>query len=158
MQRVLFVCTGNMYRSPLAAALFSRKLQADGTAEGWVVESAGTWTTAGRRVPPNFQKAARALGIELKDHRTRQINERLLAGYDLIVVMEKGHREALRVEFPSLQGRVHLLSELADQLEYDVADPAGTTMAIREIIANMSAMVDRAYAGICQLAESGDPD
>lgn len=146
-----------MYRSPLAAALFSRKLQADGTVKRWVVESAGTWTTAGRRLTPNFQKASRALGIELKDHRTRQVNGMLLGGYDLIVVMEKGHREALRIEFPSVQRRVHLLSALADQMEYDVTDPAGTTMSIQEIIANMSGLIDRAYLNICTLAQSGEP-
>lgn len=154
MHNILFVCTGNLYRSPLAAAFFSRKLQADGFADSWIVESAGTWTTAGRHIPPNFLKAARRFGIELNDHRTRLVDEKLLAVYDLIVVMEKGHREALRFEFPSSQGRIRLLSELADQLEYDIADPAGSTLAANDIINKMSGLIDRAYPNICQLLRS----
>ncbi len=158
MHRVLFVCTGNLYRSPLAAAFFSKKLQTDGVAGRWTVASAGTWTMPGKAVPSNFLKAARSFGIDLKEHRTRQLNETLLAAADLILVMEKGHREALRIEFPALQPRIQLLSEAADRLEYDVPDPAGSTLAVNSIIVGMSGLIDRAYPRICQRVQSGESD
>ena len=153
MFRILFVCTANLYRSPLAAAFFSRKLQADGLTRRWRVASAGTWTVAGRRVPSEMLAAAQAAGLDLTSHLTRQVDRDLLSKFDLILVMEKGHREALRIEFPSVQERVHLLSELADQLEYDIRDPARSRQKINEIVIEISRLIDRAYPNICRLAQ-----
>lgn len=151
MYQSLFVCTGNLFRSPLAAAFFLKKLGVDGFADSWIVESAGTWTIPGRHIPADFIQAAREFGVELRNHRTRQVHRELLETHDLIVVMEKGHREALRIEFPALQNRIHLLSELADQLEYDVPDPATSRLEPNEVILGMSKLIDRAYPRICQL-------
>ena len=50
MPTVLFVCTGNLHRSPLAAAFLRRLLQESKLA-GWQVESAGTWTVSEKRLP-----------------------------------------------------------------------------------------------------------
>lgn len=153
MYRILFVCTANLYRSPLAAAFFCRKLQADGLTRRWRVASAGTWTTPGRRVPSDVLMAAGRLGIDLTSHLTRQVDHDLLSKFDLILVMEKGHREALRIEFPFIQEKIHLLSELADQLEYDIGDPAKPRVDINEIVIEMSRLIERAYPNICQLAQ-----
>ena len=154
MPSILFVCTANLYRSPLAAAFFSRKLQADGDSPRWIVESAGTWAIPGRRVPSAVLMAAGRLGIDLKSHLARRVDRDLLAGHDLILVMERGHREALRVEFPAFQRKVYLLSELADQLEYDIADPAHSSLGAGEIAEEMGRFMDRAYANICRLAQA----
>ena len=157
MYRVLFVCTGNLYRSPLSAALFLKKLHADGLADSWIVESAGTWTFPGRPIPLHALKAAREFGIELKDHRTRPVHLAMLETYDLILVMETGQREALGIEYPSVQDKVHLLSELADQLKYDIPDPAKSRQDIRQVIAAMSGLIDRAYPRICQFLLFREP-
>lgn len=152
MPRLLFVCTGNVYRSPLAAAFFLRKLQAEGQLHGWVVESAGTWATPGQRLPPALMKAAGAMGLDLKGHRAQTVDAGLLARFDLILVMERGHQEALRLEFPFAQQKVHLLSEAADGLEYDIPDPVISELDVQEFTAQMSGLIERAYPNICRLA------
>lgn len=157
MFRILFVCTGNLYRSPLAAAFFSRKLATDGRPDDWTVESAGTWTVPGRRVPARAQAAARAWDLDLTSHLTRPVDANLLAGFDLIVVMEKGHREALRIEFPFVQGKIRLLSALADGLEYDIADPAEPNQEIEVTVSEISMLVERAYPNICRLRNQEEP-
>ena len=154
MFRILFLCTANLYRSPLAAAFFSRKLRADGRSDHWVVESAGTWTVPGQHVSPDLLKIANALDIDLKSHRTRQLDEGLLAKNDFVLVMEKGQREALCIEFPSFQMRIHLLSEVADHLKYDIADPVNSDLELDEIVSKISGLIDRAYPNICQLVEA----
>jgi len=126
----------------------------DGESSHWIVESAGTWTIPGQSVPSDASLAAQVMGIDLKDHLTRQIDRDLLAKYDLILAMEKGHREALRIEFPFIQNKIYLVSMLADQLEYDIADPANSSLGIGEIITEMSRLIDRAYPNICQLVQS----
>ncbi len=154
MFRILFACTANLYRSPLAAALFSKKLRADGQSNEWIVESAGTWTIPGRRIPERLLDVASRLDIDLNSQLTRQLNSSLLAKSDLILVMEKGQREALRVEFPSFQMKIHLLSELADQWEYDIADPVNSDLDMIEFVVEISRLVDRAYPNICKLAQT----
>lgn len=154
MPSILFVCTANLYRSPLAAAFFSRKLQVDGESSRWLVESAGTWTIPGRSVPADALLAAQVMGIDLANHLTRQIDRDLLAKYDLILVMEKGHREALQIEFPFIQKKVYLLSKVADQLEYDIADPVNSDLETGDIVTEMSRLIDRAYPNICRLVQT----
>jgi protein-tyrosine phosphatase len=153
MPSILFVCTANLYRSPLAAALLRRKLRAEAASPPWLVESAGTWTPPGLPAPGELLAAAEFIGIDLKSHLTRQVDLKLLEQFDLVLVMERGHREALGIEFPSQRQKLHLLSELADGLEYDIADPARSRMRVGEFIAGMSALIERAYAGICRRAQ-----
>jgi protein-tyrosine phosphatase len=98
--------------------------------------------------------AARALGLDLQSHVTRQVDHDLLARYDLILVMERGHQEALNIEFPFIQKKLHLLSEVADHLQYDIVDPASSRLEIGELAAQMCKLIDRAYPNICQLAQT----
>jgi protein-tyrosine phosphatase len=154
MPSILFVCTANLYRSPLAAAFFSSKLQADQEADHWIVESAGTWTIPGQRVPVDLLKAAGGRGIDLKNHLTRQLDHDLLGRHHLVVVMEKGHREALQIEFPFIQEKVHLLSEMVDQLEYDIPDPVKSRLEMHVFVTAIFELIDRAYPNICQFAQA----
>lgn len=158
MFRILFVCTANLYRSPLAAAFFSNKLRLDGQSNEWIVESAGTWTIPGQHVPARLLDIASRLAIELDRQLTRQLNRSLLAQSSLILVMEKGQKEALCLEFPSFQMKVRLLSELADQWEYDIADPVNSDIDMNEFIVEISRLIDRAYPNICKSVQTcGSP-
>ncbi|HLO31261.1 MAG TPA: hypothetical protein VK249_19080 [Anaerolineales bacterium] len=154
MPNILFVCTANLYRSPLAAAFFSRKLLLEGESSHWIVESAGTWAVPGQHVSLGLLKSASELDIDLQGHLTQQVNRNLLAGFDLVVVMEKGHREALGIEFPFIREKVHLLSELADHLEYDIADPENSGLNVEATAEEMRKLIDRAYPTICRLAQA----
>jgi protein-tyrosine-phosphatase len=113
MPSILFVCTANQFRSPIAAAYFTRKLSEAGTPGTWAVESAGTWTPPGLEAHPLAVASAAKLGLDLQPHRTREVSAEMLAGADLVVVMEHGHKEALEAEFPEIRGRVALLGSLA---------------------------------------------
>lgn len=124
MPSILFVCTANQFRSPIAAACLLQGIAGQSDAQAWRVESAGTWATEGLPAPGFAARTAASLGLGwLEGHRTRQIHPDLLAPFDLVIVMETGHREALCAEFPSICGRVYLLSELVDSLPYDIPDP-----------------------------------
>src|SRR5512145_1322078 len=98
MPSILFICTANQFRSPLAAACLLNTIQATQPAGIWVVESAGTWTTGGMPAPELSKKIAGELGLPgLENHRTRQVDLELLSRFDLSIVMEAGHKEALRI-------------------------------------------------------------
>jgi protein-tyrosine phosphatase len=122
MPSVLFVCTANLYRSPLAAAFFQRILL-ENEHHRWIVDSAGTWTQAG--LPPMLDavRLARKYGSDIKHYRSKQVDDELLARFNLILGMEMGHKEALQVEFPGLRDRIHSFSEAVDNRRYDIPDP-----------------------------------
>lgn len=126
MPLILFVCTANRFRSPIAAAYMEYKLKAAGTAGSWAVASAGTWTEAGLHAMPQALIAAAAHGLDLSGHRTREVNSVLLDEASLIVVMEQGHKEALECEFPACRGHIILLGELAGERNPEIPDPART--------------------------------
>jgi len=123
MPSVLFVCTANLYRSPLAAAFLKDELKnAPGGIE-WVIDSAGTWTNNGAPIHSQTIEDAHRFGLDVRTHRSRQVTAELLSRYDLILVMETGHKEALRIEFPDQSKKIHMLSEVVDGLTYDILDP-----------------------------------
>lgn len=128
MPTVLFVCTANQIRSPFAAALFARKLRARGEERrNWRIASAGTWTEPGYPPFPEVTELAKRWGIDLSAHRSRPVSWGLLRRCDLVLTMESGHKEALRVEFMPIAERVFLLSEMAGP-PFDVSDPAGRSL------------------------------
>ena len=136
MQAVLFVCTGNLYRSPISAALFKALLAQDQpVASGWRIESAGTWAQANQSAPPEVIQVMAKRGLDLKSHRSRMVSAEILAGFDLILTMESGQKEALCIEFPQFAGRVFMLSEMA-----------GTRVTIND-------PVDRSVDGISEVAQ-----
>jgi protein-tyrosine-phosphatase len=127
MPAILFVCTANQCRSPVAAALLKRRVARLADAASWQVESAGTWAAPDRPAHRQMQSAAQLQGLDLSQHRARAIDALpQLAAFDLILTMERGQQEALQAEHPPLCGRIHLLSALAGA-PYDIPDPVGGT-------------------------------
>lgn len=152
MPSILFVCTGNLYRSPLAAAFFRTQLIANGQND-WVVESAGTWTQPGQLVPPETVRAAAKFGANVEGHLSQLINADLLSRFDLVVVMEKGHKEALDQEFPFASSRTYMISQVVDHLAYDIPDPLNSGQEIDILASDLHKLIERGYKTICGLAQ-----
>jgi protein-tyrosine phosphatase len=153
MPSVLFVCTGNQCRSPLAAAFFRERLGRDERLGKWVVSSAGTWTRDGLPVLAVCSDLARANGVDLSEHRTRSIANISIRDFDVIVVMEQGHQEALASEFPETRERVFLLTTLAGLPPYDIQDPLlQDAETASDIIRDLRECIELAFAPICQVA------
>ncbi len=155
---ILFVCTANICRSPMAAALFKQKLEMEcqsnpAISQDWRIESAGTWAREGEPAAGGSQKAMLKRGLNLRDHRSRSVSLDLLRSFNLILVMEQGHKEALRTEFPGLSDRIFLLSEMAG-LRRDIRDPILGTMAdFQETARDLSHLLSTGFERICQLAQ-----
>jgi protein-tyrosine phosphatase len=153
MRSVLFVCTGNQYRSPIAAEAFRGQLIHHGHTAQWQVGSAGTWTTSGQRVLPDAVALARSFGINIEGHTARMINAQMLEYAGLVLVMEEGHKESLQVEFPFARKKVYLLSQVVEGLIYDIPDPAGAKGEAPNIIRDLVRMIQTGYENIYRFAE-----
>ena len=124
MHSILFVCTANQCRSPMAMALMRKRLEDEGMAPEWVVESAGTWAMEGITATDNAIEAMREQDLDLESHRSRGVTEEMLDYFDLVLVMVGNHKEALNVEFPQYADKVFLLSEMVGG-DWDLEDPVG---------------------------------
>lgn len=103
MKQVLFVCTGNTCRSPMAEYLFNAGAKARGLA--WGARSAGLLAGPG----PMSEGALRALkrrGIDGSPHRARQATAAMVGGADLVVCMSPAHRAGLLGLCPGAEIRV----------------------------------------------------
>lgn len=155
MPSILFVCTANQFRSPLAAALLARQFELSPTNGAWLVESAGTWAAPGFPATQYVIHTARGFGLSgLENHRTRQVDLELLSKFDLCIVMEAGHKEALETEFPALRGRFHLLSSIVEGVPYDIPDPANPNVDPGEVARELHSLIQRGAAKIARLAQT----
>jgi len=155
MPSVLFVCTGNICRSPMAWALLKRRMTDEGFQDGWQVGSAGTW--AGDGFPPikEVQELLAEKGMDVSQHRSRIVDLDMLRAADLILTMEDGHKEAIQVEFPEVADRVYMLSEMVG-VEEDVRDPiGGSMMDYQEAIQVIEDYIERGFEKIVRLADQG---
>jgi len=129
---ILFVCTGNTCRSPMAEALFRRLLASrlnctddEVVDRGFVVMSAGISAALGAPASPEALKILAEEGIELQGHASQPLTQRLLTQADRIYTMTRGHQQAVLQSRPELQGRVHLLAPDGS----DIVDPIGGSPA-----------------------------
>ncbi|RPI81174.1 MAG: low molecular weight protein arginine phosphatase [Chloroflexi bacterium] len=127
MPSILFVCTANICRSPIASALFRATISKEVDASDWVIDSAGTWAVEGKPAAEYSQAVVKALGQDLSTHRSKSITMEMLRSYDLVLVMEAFHKEALAAEFPEYKGKIFQLSELTGR-KFDVRDPYGSEL------------------------------
>ncbi len=125
---LLFVCTGNTCRSPMAEAL-ARKMISDRLGcppdqieeAGVLVMSAGIAAVLGAPASPEAVEVIGAYGIDLKDHQTQPVSETLVRHADYIFTMTHAHRQAILAQWPEAAERTFLLSPEG----IDIADPIG---------------------------------
>ena len=123
--KILFVCTGNSCRSPMAEALFDARMP-----ESWrdAVEasSAGTAAADGMKAAPYAIKALAEIGVNLHDHRTRYLTRRMIEEADLIVAMAGEHRDEIADLVPRAREKIIVMGEIDHRRDSpDIADPIG---------------------------------
>lgn len=156
---IVFVCTGNLCRSPMAEGIFRTLLQIDGKDDLYGARSAGTWTIDGQSASALAVQAMREMGLDITAHRTHHLINEDVNRASLVVVMGRDHKEALLAEIPQEREKIVLLSELAGE-SHDISDPYGSNslQRYRECASEIERLLRKGYSRILELAamENGE--
>jgi len=136
---VLFVCKGNICRSPFAALLAKSLLP-----PGRIIRSAGYLPAAFRPAPPKAIEAARRWSIDLDSHRSQHLNGKLVHEADIIFVFDEYNDRALRDTYPAAARRMYYLGELLTSGPMLISDPMDDRLA----------GIDECYARIARAIQS----
>lgn len=153
--RVLFVCTGNTCRTPMAEAI-ARRFAAERGLEDIEFGSAGTSAWDGAPASDGAMLVGMEEGLDLNAHRARMLSREIIADADLVLVMSPHHRE--RVAALGGEAKTHLLTDFAARAstERAVMDPFGGDLEMyRATFAELVRELDLAFQRIVAEREAG---
>jgi glycine hydroxymethyltransferase len=150
MKTILFVCTGNVCRSPMAEGLFRHAIKGDAR---YRVLSAGVGAVDGQ--PPSLHavRALKELGIDISRQRSRMLTGELVLEADYIFGMTHGHVDAVTLLFPQAAEKTFLLREFDETLEIfekDISDPIGGSY---EVYLNCRDQIEQGLASMLNFIE-----
>lgn len=125
MKRLVFICTGNTCRSPMAQGLFIKHLEERNPELKGKVEvvTAGLSTISGESASPEAMAVMKEVGVDLSAHKTQTVTEEILSEADWILTMTRSHRDYLLRTYGKNE-KLYSLYEFLGQ-DKDVQDPYG---------------------------------
>jgi protein-tyrosine-phosphatase len=151
MTTILFVCTGNLCRSPMAEGLFRQRLVEEGLEADYQVSSAGVWAVDGRPASEHAIAVMAERSIDITGHVAHTLNADDVAEADLILAMSREHVQMIRYTWPQYAWKTHRLSEMAGKRK-DVQDPYGDPIEdYRACADTLADYLDRGFERILQL-------
>ena len=150
MNSVLFICSANICRSPMAMGLL--RSMVEDSSDQWKIESSGVWDMGDQPAALNTQLVLQERGIDLNDHASRTITGTMLSEFNLVLVMEDNHKEVLKLAFPEYTDRIYMLSEMVGKI-FDIVDPIGRSLAdFEETALEMERILTEGFEKISILA------
>jgi RpiB/LacA/LacB family sugar-phosphate isomerase len=145
MKTVLFVCTGNVCRSPMAEGIFRHAVRSRGD---FRILSAGLGAAEGQPPSPYATRAVGELGIDISDQRSRMLTPDLVQQADFIFGMTHSHIDTVGLLYPQAAEKTFLLREFDDTLdafEKDISDPIGGSY---EVYLNCRDQIEQGIASL----------
>lgn len=128
---VVFVCTANVCRSPMAEKLFEEALEKAGSTKNIKVFSAGISAMDGDQASENSIQACEEIGLNLKDHRSAALTRATAENASVIFCMTESHRALLQMYFDLPEKtRIFLMREFIEDGNKELPDPYGQSMEV----------------------------
>lgn len=129
MKKIVFVCTGNTCRSPMAEAI-AKKLFSNTEVE---FSSYGLAAFEGQNVSEQAIKALEKYNVSYFSHTSKNITSKVVEDADLILTMTRGHKAALIKAFPKYKEKFYTLMDYTLHIDSDVYDPYGHSEEVYEL-------------------------
>src|SRR5277367_2273683 len=153
MKTMLFICTGNVCRSPMAEALFRRAVSGRGE---FSALSAGLGAVDGQPPTPHSVRAMGELGVDISAQRSRMLTTELVRSADLILGMTHSHVDTIALLYPAAAEKTFLLREFDETLETyekDIGDPIGSAY---EIYVECRDQIEQGIAALLKFMEQNN--
>ncbi len=146
VKRVLFVCSGNTCRSPMAQGLFTWIIaqdQGEDYSNGYEIGSAGLFAIDGMPAAQAALDTMLEYEIDLSRHRSRLIDQEMVNNADLVLVMTREHYLYMMEMFSESQGKIYLLGDFAGYDDQEIVDPYGMGIELyRECALQIKGMLE----------------
>src|SRR3974390_3203989 len=153
MKTVLFICTGNVCRSPMAEGIFRAAVRDRGD---YRVISAGLGAADGQPPSPYAVQAVKELGIDISGQRSRMLTPELVQQADYIFGMTHSHVDTVMLLYPHAAEKTFLLREFdetLDTFEKDISDPIGGSY---QVYANCRDQIEQGIVSVLRFLEQGE--
>ncbi len=154
MKTILFICTGNVCRSPMAEGIFRHAVQGRGH---YQVLSAGLGAMDGQPPSPHAVQAVKELGIDISGQRSRMLTPELVESADYLFGMTHSHIDTIMMLYPPAAEKTFLLREFDETLDWyekDISDPIGGSY---EVYLNCRDQIEQGIVSLLRFVERGQP-
>jgi low molecular weight protein-tyrosine-phosphatase len=150
MIKVMFVCTGNVCRSPMAHYYMQKKVKDLGLENEFLISSCGTYAVTGEHATDNAIVSMKEYDVNLENHRATNIEDTDIDNYDYVITLTTRHKDNVLYHYPKLKGKVFTLKEFVlDDVKYmDIDDPWGLNIIVykdtaKEIVEYVDKLIEK---------------
>ncbi len=154
MISIVFVCSGNICRSPMAHYYFQKKVYDLGIENSYLIASCGTQACSGDKATDDAIYAISKYGVNIIKHRATNIQDADLVNANYIVCMTKMHYDYVVNRYPKLEDKVYILKEMVSNKEeyLDIDDPWGLDVQVylecaKEIVKSIDKLIIKLESG-----------